>query len=149
MRSIVPRTRLTVVQVEFYFSDSNLPFDKFLFGMVSKHNKPVPVKLIASFKRMRRFKDHATIVAALKDSEMLELGGDEGDETIKRKVPLAIGEIETKPEEVKELVIKKVFDRALKTSMYAVCGYHHLLFRARVLTFGAERIRRGDPDHSD
>lgn len=103
-----------------------MPFDKFLWKAVTKENKPVPVKLIASFKRMRRFKDYANIIAALKDSEVLELGGDEGDETIKRKVPLPIGAHAVKPpqqEGDQPFEPRVVHDKALRTSMYAV-GYH-------------------------
>lgn len=80
-------------QVEFYFSDSNLPYDKFLFGLVGKENKPVPLKLIASFKRMKRFANRDTLVKALQESEVLELAGDAGEETIKRKHPLDITEV--------------------------------------------------------
>jgi len=113
---------LTLWQVEFYFSDSNLPFDKFLWGMVTKDNKPVPVKLISSFKRMMRFKDHATIVAALRESEFMEVGGDEGDETIKRKNALNL-ERTTKDVPSTDGVkgVRTVYDKALLTSMYAVC----------------------------
>jgi lupus La protein len=105
-------------EVEFYFSDSNLPFDKFLWGMVTKDNKPVPVKLIASFKRMQRFKDYSIIIAALKDSEKLDVEGDEGEEMVKRKQPLLVTpapkQVEKKPE------IREVVDKALKRSIYAV-----------------------------
>lgn len=93
--------------------------------MVTKDNKPVPVKLIASFKRMRRFKDHATIVAALKESEIMEVGGDEGDETIKRKNALDLERV-TKDAPTTDIIkgdkVRTVHDKALLTSMYAVCG---------------------------
>jgi hypothetical protein len=112
-------------QVEFYFSDSNLPFDKFLWSLVTKDNKPVPIKLIASFKRMRRFKDHALVVAALKESEALEICGDEDEETVVRKVPLPVGAGAAKKGQTqggdKPFEIRHVHDKALKTSMYAVC----------------------------
>lgn len=45
-------------QVEFYFHDSNLPFDKFLFTLTRKDPEGwVPIATIASFKRMRAIKD--------------------------------------------------------------------------------------------
>jgi lupus La protein len=40
--------------VEFYFSDSNLPFDKFLFTQTLKNPEGyVPLATVSSFKRMR------------------------------------------------------------------------------------------------
>ncbi|KAF7536710.1 hypothetical protein G7054_g4316 [Neopestalotiopsis clavispora] len=73
-------------QVQFYFSDSNLPTDKFLSGLTGLgENKAVPLKTITSFKRMRRFQPYSAVVAALKDSKELEVEGAEGEETIKRK----------------------------------------------------------------
>ena len=86
----------------------------------------MPVKLIASFKRMRRFKDHATIVAALKESEFMEVGGDEGDEIIKRKDALDL-ERTTKDADLNIAngdKVRTVHDKALLTSMYAVCGHY-------------------------
>lgn len=88
------------------------------------------MKLIASFKRMRRFTDYKTIIEALKESEALELGGDEGDETIKRKVPLPIGAHAKAQAETKEAAEPRVVhDKALRTSMYAVSGSETLNVR--------------------
>ncbi|OCL10677.1 hypothetical protein AOQ84DRAFT_387347 [Glonium stellatum] len=73
-------------QVEFYFSDSNLPLDKFLYEQVGgSENNSVPIKVIHNFKRMRRFQPYSAIVAALKHSDMLEVTD---KEEVKRKVPL-------------------------------------------------------------
>lgn len=118
-------TRLSFCQIEFYFSNSNLPFDKFLWGLVTKENNPVPLKLVATFKRMRRFEDYATIVAAMRESDALEVAGGDGEETIRRKVPLPIGAHAPQQKEPagdgeEPVVVRTVFDKALKTSMYAV-----------------------------
>ena len=81
-------------QVSFYFSDTNLGNDKYLFGLVGGcDNKPVPVKTIHSFKRMLHFQPYAKVVEALRANELLVIDGDEGAETIQRKTPLpaAIG----------------------------------------------------------
>lgn len=44
-------------QVEFYFADANLPFDKFLFTLTRKDPEGwVPIETLASFKRMRPIK---------------------------------------------------------------------------------------------
>ncbi|WOO84147.1 La [Vanrija pseudolonga] len=45
-------------QVNFYFSDSNLPTDKFFFSLTACNKEGwVPIKTILTFKRMREFKD--------------------------------------------------------------------------------------------
>ncbi|KAL2410942.1 hypothetical protein ABEF94_002659 [Exophiala dermatitidis] len=74
-------------QVEFYFSDSNLPHDKFLLGKVGgSQNNPVELSIIHSFKRMRHFQPFEAIVEALRDSTFLELTEDET--AVRRKEPL-------------------------------------------------------------
>lgn len=50
-------------------------------------NKPILVKTIHSFKRMRSFQPYTAVVAALRDSNLLEVSGEEGEEVVKRKVP--------------------------------------------------------------
>ncbi|KAH8681310.1 hypothetical protein BX600DRAFT_429262 [Xylariales sp. PMI_506] len=75
-------------QVQFYFSDSNLPTDDFLAKLTGlAENKPVPLSTICSFKRMRRFQPYSAVVTALKESKDLVIEGNEGEETIKRKKP--------------------------------------------------------------
>ncbi|KAH6631786.1 hypothetical protein F5144DRAFT_231836 [Chaetomium tenue] len=75
-------------QVEFYFSDSNLPTDKFMWESTGgEENKPMPLKTIASFKRMRQFQPYSAVVAALRESTFLDVEGEEGEETLKRKTP--------------------------------------------------------------
>lgn len=99
-------------QVEFYFSDSNLPTDKFLFEQVGgSANKPVPIKLIHSFKRMRHFQPYSAVVAALKESEILEVV--DNDE-IRRKVPIADDIGKSTMDNV-----KIIEDRAMPRSVYA------------------------------
>ncbi|KAK4126206.1 hypothetical protein N657DRAFT_567968 [Parathielavia appendiculata] len=74
-------------QVEFYFGDSNLPIDKFMWEQTGgEENKPMPLKTICNFKRMRQFQPYSAVVAALRESEFLDVLGDEGEETVKRKV---------------------------------------------------------------
>ncbi|AEO55308.1 hypothetical protein MYCTH_2299001 [Thermothelomyces thermophilus ATCC 42464] len=75
-------------QVEFYFSDSNLPTDKFMWENTGgEENRPMPLKTIANFKRMRQFQPYSAIVAALRESDFLVVEGAEGEETVKRKNP--------------------------------------------------------------
>ncbi|KAK3985965.1 hypothetical protein QBC44DRAFT_333961 [Cladorrhinum sp. PSN332] len=74
-------------QVEFYFNDTNLPTDKFMWESTGgEENKPMPLKKICSFKRMRRFQPYSAVVAALRDSTFLDISGEEGEEVLKRKV---------------------------------------------------------------
>jgi len=73
-------------QVEFYFSDSNLLTDKFLLSKVGgSTNNPVPLKVIHSFKRMRRFQPYSAVLAALKESTFLSVTD---DEQLQRRTPL-------------------------------------------------------------
>lgn len=81
-------------QVEFYFSDQNLPKDKFLFGLTKENDGWVPISTIAVFGRMRRFSPIEAIVEALKKSEEL-LEVSEDNELVRRKIPLETNE-ETK-----------------------------------------------------
>lgn len=74
-------------QVEFYFSDSNLPIDNFLLQEVGgPENRPFPLKTIHNFKRMRHYQPFSAVVEAVKGSNMLEVN--DKDE-VYRKRPLA------------------------------------------------------------
>ena len=101
-------------QVEFYFSDSNLLTDKFLFTKVEGHeNMPVPISTIHSFKRMRHFQPLSAVVAALKESTVLNVVED--DTAIQRKTPLPEGLV-GKP----MVEIQKVHeDKSMARSIYA------------------------------
>ncbi|KAI9923781.1 hypothetical protein ASPWEDRAFT_27897 [Aspergillus wentii DTO 134E9] len=101
-------------QVEFYFSDSNLPMDKFLLSKVGgSANNAVPLELLHSFKRMRRFQPFSAIVEALKSAETVELV--DNDTAVRRKTPL--------PESVSDAhdpnVVKVFEDQAMSRSIYA------------------------------
>jgi lupus La protein len=77
-------------QVEFYFSDANLPRDKFLWELTQTDPKKegwVPIKHIASFKRMQRFRPIESIATALRASKELLQVNDDGT-AIRRRVPL-------------------------------------------------------------
>lgn len=49
-------------------------------------NNPVPLKTICSFGRMRRFQPYEAVVKALRDSQFLVISGEDGKETVARKV---------------------------------------------------------------
>ncbi|OBZ74753.1 La [Grifola frondosa] len=73
-------------QIEFYFADSNLPYDKFMWSLhTANPDHWVPVKTVASFKRMREFQPLGVEWAAkaLRLSEELEV--DEAGVNVRRK----------------------------------------------------------------
>ncbi|OBZ82684.1 La [Choanephora cucurbitarum] len=74
-------------QVEFYFSDSNLPYDKFLWTLRANAVEGwIPIETIASFKKMKMItEDFDTVVKALKEheSEIYEI--DAEGKNIRRK----------------------------------------------------------------
>jgi lupus La protein len=65
-------------QIEFYFSDSNFPRDKFLRAEASKDPQGfVNIETIASFNRIKQITtDNDLIVAALRTSPSLEVSED-------------------------------------------------------------------------
>lgn len=74
-------------QVEFYFSDSNLLNDKFLYTTQNANDGWVPIQTISQFERMKKYRPVETIVEALRSSpELLEVS--ENGEMVRRKIPL-------------------------------------------------------------
>lgn len=91
--------------VEFYLSDSNLPFDKYMWTLYSKRKDHyIPINTIASFKRMRQYSEygHQWLVDTLRKSESLEV--DPSGELVRRTT------------EPKETTIADAYER----SVYAV-----------------------------
>ncbi|KAI8638030.1 hypothetical protein BD408DRAFT_423565 [Parasitella parasitica] len=74
-------------QVNFYFSDSNLPYDRFLWTL--RANTPegwVPIETIASFKKMKMItEDFDAIVKALQENESEIYEVDKDGKNIRRK----------------------------------------------------------------
>lgn len=106
-------TDLCSIEVEFYFSESNLLTDKFLFEKVDGHkNVPVPIDVIHSFKRMQHFQPREAIIEALKDSHVLDIVED--DTAIQRKEPLPEGLTGKSMDEVQ----KVHEDRSMAKSVY-------------------------------
>lgn len=72
--------------VEFYFSDSNLPYDKFMWTLHTKSESHyVPIATVSSFKRMREYlpKGLDWIANALRNSDVLEV--DAEAQNVRRK----------------------------------------------------------------
>ncbi|PNH11664.1 La-related protein 6 [Tetrabaena socialis] len=77
-----------VKQVEFYFSDANLPSDKKLLKQIRKDaDGYVPVKLFANFRKVRALsKDVPVITEALRCTTLLQLSDD--CKRVRRLVPV-------------------------------------------------------------
>lgn len=73
-------------QVEFYFSDSNLQTDKFLWRIYEANDGWVELKTILTFGRMRQYRPEEKVIAALKTSEKLVLSTNE--DMVRRKDPV-------------------------------------------------------------
>ncbi|WLF77096.1 hypothetical protein PVL30_000805 [Lodderomyces elongisporus] len=73
-------------QVEFYFSDSNLQSDKFLWKIYEANDGWVELKTILTFGRMKQYRPEEKVIEALKKSTKLELSAN--NELIKRTDPL-------------------------------------------------------------
>ncbi|SCU78004.1 LAMI_0A03070g1_1 [Lachancea mirantina] len=73
-------------QVEFYFSEFNLPYDKFLRSTAEKNDGWVPISTIATFNRMKKFRPVDKVIEVLRRSEILVVSED--GENVKRKLPL-------------------------------------------------------------
>ncbi|EGV61135.1 hypothetical protein CANTEDRAFT_116460 [Yamadazyma tenuis ATCC 10573] len=73
-------------QVEFYFSDSNLQTDRFLWKIYEANDGWVELKTILTFGRMRQYRPEDKVVEALKKSDKLVLSAN--NESIRRKDPL-------------------------------------------------------------
>ncbi|CAD6229777.1 unnamed protein product [Miscanthus lutarioriparius] len=82
-----------VKQVEYYFSDENLPTDEFLLKYVKKNKKGfVPIETIASFRRMKKLvQDLSVIEAALRTSPKLVVSSD--GKRVRRLHPLPHNEL--------------------------------------------------------
>lgn len=83
-------------KVEFYFSTQNLTTDEHMFHELGgPENRPVSIKHISEFKRMRHFRPYSAVVDALRDSNDLIVVDDGvhdglGREAVKRKEPLVV-----------------------------------------------------------
>lgn len=73
-------------QLEFYFSEFNFPYDKFLRTTAEKNDGWVPIGTIATFNRMKKYRPVDKVVEVLRTSEILEVSED--GENVKRREPL-------------------------------------------------------------
>ncbi|KAJ0252708.1 La-related protein 6A [Hirschfeldia incana] len=129
---VVPKDELKkkiIRQVEYYFSDENLPTDKFLLNAMKKNKKGfVPISTIATFHKMKKLtRDHALIVSALKESSFLVVSSDE--KKVKRLSPLPEVRdpkiftvlVENLPEDHSDENIRAIFGKAGSIKSVSIC----------------------------
>ncbi|KAK9267774.1 hypothetical protein L1049_010208 [Liquidambar formosana] len=82
-----------IKQVEYYFSDENLPTDKYLMNLVKKGKEGfVPIAVIASFRKLKKLiKDDLLLAAALRESSLLVVSSD--GKKVKRLNPLPFNDV--------------------------------------------------------
>ncbi|QEU63063.1 Lhp1 [Kluyveromyces lactis] len=85
-------------QVEFYFSEYNLPYDKFLRSLCEQNDGWIPITTLASFNRMKKYRPVDKVVDCLKDSTILEVSAD--GENVRRKSPLETVDFKDRNERV-------------------------------------------------
>ncbi|CEP60443.1 tRNA maturation protein LHP1 LALA0_S01e11012g [Lachancea lanzarotensis] len=94
-------------QLEFYFSEFNLPYDKFLRTTAEKNEGWIPISTIATFNRMKKFRPVDKVVETLRNSTVLEVSED--GENVKRRVPLDL-QHDARLERSKRMVTVQNFD---------------------------------------
>ncbi|XVF25484.1 hypothetical protein REPUB_Repub13aG0216300 [Reevesia pubescens] len=82
-----------IKQVEYYFSDENLPTDKYMMSLIKKNKEGfVPISIISSYRKMKKLtRSYPSIVAALKESSLLVVSSD--GKKVKRHNPLLFVEV--------------------------------------------------------
>ncbi|XP_022146647.1 la-related protein 6A [Momordica charantia] len=123
-----------IKQVEYYFSDENLPTDKHLMGIIKKNKEGfVPIALIAAFRRMKKLtQDHSFIAAALRESSVLVVSPN--GKKVKRLHPIPLPEtrdsklftilVENLPEDHSEENIQRIFGAAGRVRSITICDPH-------------------------
>ncbi|GMH27695.1 hypothetical protein Nepgr_029538 [Nepenthes gracilis] len=109
-----------IKQVEYYFSDENLPSDKFLMNQIKRDKEGfVSIAFIASFRKMQKLtKDISLIVDALKESSQLVLSSD--GKKVKRLIPPLFCEIKTERKNEVKAEQKKKNSEAMDPNLCAV-----------------------------
>jgi len=74
-------------QLEFYFSDSNYPRDKFLRGKAAENDGWVPIDVISTFSRMKAMTDDVALITAVARTTASLVVSEDGKK-VKRKEPI-------------------------------------------------------------
>ncbi|XP_074588106.1 la-related protein 6A isoform X1 [Curcuma longa] len=122
-----------VRQVEYYFSDGNLPTDSFLQTFIKKDKEGyVPIKVISSFRRMKKLTQELSLIeAALRTSSQLVVSED--GRKVKRLHSLSLEIADTKlrtvivenlPDDCSEANIRRIFGKFGKIVKVTVHNPH-------------------------
>lgn len=80
-----------IKQLEFYFSDTNLPYDKFMQNEIKTDEGWVKISVLLTFKRLASLTTDPEVIArAIKSATDSILEVDETNEKIRRKIDFAI-----------------------------------------------------------
>ncbi|CAH1726544.1 unnamed protein product [Aphis gossypii] len=75
-----------IKQLEFYFSDTNLPYDKFLQAQIKHDDGWVPISVLLTFKMLKSITRNSEVIAsAVKNAVDSIVEVDETDKKIRRK----------------------------------------------------------------
>ncbi|KAI6703448.1 hypothetical protein NL676_012584 [Syzygium grande] len=122
--------RKIIRQVEYYFSDENLPTDNYMLGWIRKNKQGfVPIGIVASFRKMKKLTlDHSVVATALKESTFLVVSPD--GKKVKRLHPLPSTEaldpklrtvlVENLPEDHSVENLKRIFIEVGKVKSISV-----------------------------
>ncbi|GMM32681.1 Lhp1 protein [Saccharomycopsis crataegensis] len=113
-------------QVEFYFSDANLPKDKFLWRTVQSNDEGfVPIETIALFNRMKKYRPLEKVVNAIQKSDFLVVS--ENGESVRRKVPIVPPNEDEQRDAFQRSIYVKGFPVEEKDWQYALEGFFNTL----------------------
>lgn len=80
-----------IKQLEYYFSDTNLPYDKFLQNEIKSDDGWVKISVLLTFKRLAAISQDVTVISsAVKNATDTILEVDETNEKIRRKVDCSV-----------------------------------------------------------
>ncbi|CAN6689523.1 unnamed protein product [Malus baccata var. baccata] len=124
-----------IKQVEYYFSDENLPTDKYMSSMIKKNKEGyVPISVVASFKKMKKLiQNNSSIADALRESTLLVVSSN--GKKVKRIHPLPSTEnrdpkctvlVENLPEDHSVENLKTIFGEAGKIKDLCILDPHAL-----------------------
>ncbi|KAJ3695346.1 hypothetical protein LUZ60_000723 [Juncus effusus] len=107
-------------QVEYYFSDENLPTDKFMLKYVKRDKGFVPIGVIASFRKMKKLvkDDISLIVSALSSSTQIVISSD--GKKVRRSNPFVPNMKDIK---LRTVVVENLAENSTEESIYKMfCG---------------------------
>jgi len=119
-QSDIDLSQKIITQVEYYFSDENLVKDSFLMQRISRDKRGyVDLKLIATFKKMKKLtQDINVVAAALRDSKKLEIN--KVGTMVRRIAPLPVTKEEAAA--LKTVVAVNFSEGSNLAQQFGVCG---------------------------